>query len=167
MGYSETICQLCGVSFAIARIRSAHEPFNSAWTYYGSDFVSTGDNICEGTSGCQALPRQEGDGDLEHVAGAGCYSGRGYCGYRISVEEMIGCRAIQCLLKKEKDWKPEQDDQDFELQSDYFLTGIGDGSPDEAPADNLKPVRHGVTEVWVFNAFDEPFVSPLVHKLLN
>lgn len=89
MGYAETICQLI-VSFSIARICSAHEPFNPVRTYYGSDFVSTGNSICEGAPGCQALPRQEGDGDLELVAGTGWYAGQGYCGHRISMEEMSG-----------------------------------------------------------------------------
>lgn len=36
MGYYETYCQLCGVSFAIARHRRADEPPSAAWDYTGS-----------------------------------------------------------------------------------------------------------------------------------
>jgi hypothetical protein len=66
---------------------------------------------------------------------------------------MKGCRAIQCLLQKGADWQPEPDDQDFELDSKVFLTGIGDGSPDFEPLVTL-PVRHGIDETWVSNTLD-------------
>lgn len=97
----------------------------------------------------------------EHVACPGCYATGGYCGYRLSVEEMSGCRSLQALLKKDEDedWQVEADDQDFERTSNYFLTGISDGSPDESPAMDLKPLRHGVEEVWVFSISEDFFVS--------
>lgn len=158
MGYSEAVCQLCGVSFSIARIRTIHEPLDAGWATYGGDGFVEADSMCEGTSGCQSVKR-DGQNEAEHVAGPGCSSGSGYSGHRISVEEMSGCRALQCLLKKDEDWEEEGDDQDYEREGMYFLTGLGDGSPDEAPAEDLKPVRHGVDEVWVYNCIDEPFVS--------
>jgi hypothetical protein len=55
---------------------------------------------------------------------------------------MKGCRDVQCLLLKNLDWKPEPDDQPFELDSKVFLTGTGNGSPDLAPVENLSPIRH-------------------------
>ena len=116
--------------------------------------------MCEATSGCRSFQREEGE-DEEHVAGPGCYSGQGYCGYRLSLEEMSGCRALQCMIKKGEDWEVESDDQEFEKASNYFLTGVSDGSPDEALAMDLKPVRHGVEEVWVSNITYDSFVSPL------
>jgi hypothetical protein len=64
---------------------------------------------------------------------------------------MKGCRALQCLVLKEEGWEPEDDDQDFELEEKHFLTGVEDGWPDEAPLENLKPVRHGVEEAWCNN----------------
>jgi hypothetical protein len=64
---------------------------------------------------------------------------------------MKGCRARQCLLMKGIDWKLEEGDQNFELESNYFLTVVGDGSPDEGPYDNLTPTRHGVREIWPSN----------------
>ena len=162
MGYYETVCQLCGVSFAIARLRRADEPREAAWCYYGSEYVEAdGDfdqsnELCGENSGCTELVPEEldGEGDLgEHLSGPGCTSRQGYSGQRISLDEMKGCRAVQCILKKGKDWLPEPDDQDFELESDYFLTGVGDGSPDEAPLRDIKPERHGVGEVMIDNLY--------------
>jgi hypothetical protein len=109
-------------------------------------------------SGCQAVERisDEGGGEVkqEHVAGPGCSSGQGYNGYMISVEEMKGCRVVQCLAEKDEDWKPEEDDEEFEIESNYFLTGLGEGSPDEAPLDNISPPRHGVSDILINNLSD-------------
>ena len=58
---------------------------------------------------------------------------------------------MQCLAKKEEGWQPENDDQDFELESDYFLTGQGDGSPDDEPLMIIEPVRHGVEYTYISN----------------
>ncbi|KAF4629068.1 hypothetical protein G7Y89_g9085 [Cudoniella acicularis] len=144
MGYSETMCQLCGVSFAIARIRRAGEPEEAAWTYTGSGYVDEVADTCGEFSGCQALERADlengfvGSGE-EHISGPGCICTLGYCGYRISTQEMRGCRAMQCLLKKEDNWETESDDQDLERESGYFLTGLGDGSPNEAPLGDISP----------------------------
>ena len=93
---------------------------------------------------------------MELVAGSGCLSASGYNGWRISLEEMKGCRAVQALVPKDQveNWKPEDDDQDFERESEYFLSGIGDGSPDEAPLGNMKAVRHGLESVMIFNTID-------------
>ena len=153
MGYVETLCQLCGVSFAIARLRRADEPEEAAWSYYGSDFVDVDDQsdvICGEGSGC-TVSDIEGNRAGEHLAGPGCVLGNGYTGHRVSLAEMKGCRAVQCLVKKDADWLPEDDDQDFELEGDYFLSGIGDGSPDEAPLEDIEPVRHGISSILIAN----------------
>lgn len=154
MGYVETLCQLCRVSFAIARIRRKDEPEEAAWDYTGSGHVETvtytqDSDSCGYESGCETL--ESGDREGEHIAGPGCVSTAGYSGHRISVEEMEGCRAVQALLEKGTGWKPEPDDQEFELEGDYFLTGIGDGSPDEAPLEDIKPARHGINEACISN----------------
>ena len=154
MGYFETMCQLCGVSFAIAHLRRADEPEEATWDYTGSDFVNADDEpnkLCGGRSGC-TQPDDGSHRDVEHLAGPGCISESGYTGHRISLAEMKGCRAIQCLLKKDANyWTPESDDQDFEVEGDYFLTGVGDGSPDEAPLDNIQPARHGISHIIIMN----------------
>ncbi len=59
---------------------------------------------------------------------------------------MKGRRALQCLLRQGVDWKLEEANQNFELESNYFLTGVGDGSPDEGPYDNLTPARYSVRQ---------------------
>lgn len=49
-----------------------------------------------------------------------------------------------------------EDDQDWERDEEgkYFLSGCGDGSPDDGPLVDIVPVRHGVTETWSFNTMD-------------
>jgi len=65
-------------------------------------------------------------------------------------------------LKKKPDWQPEEGDNDFELTSEYFLTGISDGSPDEDILRDLKPVRHGIEDVGVSNCWlDDDYVRVL------
>jgi len=105
---------------------------------------------CDKASGCQLVERRGVYGD-EQVAGPGCRLTNGYNGNTISVEEMKGCRAVQCIVKKPKDWKPESDDQDFELESGYFLTGFGEGSPDTEPLEIITPPRHGVMDILISN----------------
>ena len=136
-------------------------PLKAAWDYGGSDFVGEDDDdddvaaSCGESSGCQLLEREEAphgfSREREHVAGPGCISHYGYSGHRISLKEMKGCRGVQCLMKKKSTWEPEPDDQDFELGSDYFLSGVGDGSPDESPLENIEPPRHDIDNVIIQN----------------
>ncbi|KAN0104636.1 hypothetical protein V8E51_010381 [Hyaloscypha variabilis] len=141
MGYFEYVCQMCGSG--------------SAWDYRGAEsFVEWDEDDddgrrCRPSSGCHRNENRQ-----EHVAGPGCVDGRGYSGHRISMEEMKGCRAVQCLLVKKHDWEPEPDDHSFELDSKVFLTGLGDGSPDMSPLTNLSPRRHGIDETWISNTVD-------------
>ncbi len=152
MGYCEIMCQLCGISFAVGRLRRADEPEAAAWDYWGSDYVNTDEEyegLCGEGSGC-TIPDYD-DREGEHLAGPGCVSESGYSGHRISLIEMKGCRAVQCLVKKDANWIPESDDLDFEIEGDYFLTGVSDGSPDEGPLENIEPVRHAVSSININN----------------
>ena len=144
-------CQLCGVSFAIARLRCADEPEEAGWGPAGFDYVEVHDLdeddigtsvLCQAGSGCTVSDRR-GDRAGEHLAGPGCVCLGGYSGHRISLAEMQGCQAFQCLVKKNADWMPEDDDQDFELEGDYFLSGISDTLSDYSARD-IKYIRHGV-----------------------
>lgn len=58
---------------------------------------------------------------------------------------------MQALVKKGEDWEPEDDDEDFEIKSQYFLTGVGDGSPDCLPLENIRPARHGIDSISITN----------------
>ena len=119
------------------------------------------DHHCDESTGC-IFPERE---DItEHIAGPGCTSIRGYNGWRISLEEMEGCRAAQALVPKDhvENWKPEDDDQDFELESE-FLSGIGDGPPIWAPMDNMN-VRHGLRE---FGVLEDRSVGIFMIELLS
>ncbi|KAF7561316.1 hypothetical protein G7046_g2816 [Stylonectria norvegica] len=72
----------------------------------------------------------------KHIAGGpNCRNELGYDGHRISVEQMRGCNTVQCLEPKasadfpEWKWTPEPDDEDFEVDGDYHLTGVSDFMP--------------------------------------
>lgn len=105
--------------------------------------------------------RDEENSDLvwcEHIAGPDCTIVAGYSGYRISLEEMKGCTSFQCLMEKRRDWQPIEDDEGFELESDFFLTGLGIDMPSrDENSPTVLPVRHGADliepEDWHIYAF--------------
>ncbi|KXT02359.1 hypothetical protein AC578_185 [Pseudocercospora eumusae] len=65
MTYSEIICQICGVSFNIARLRSRQEcedGVNAAYSDHSSEqFIDADWYICRGNSGCRAYNSQTGE----------------------------------------------------------------------------------------------------------
>lgn len=87
---------------------------------------------------------------IEHIAGPGCKNDKGYNGLDISAEEMRGCTTFQCLARKDSTWHPEVDDQQFELNGDYFLTGLGGYMPsrDSGYGADIRPPRHGSDEIY-------------------
>ncbi|KAI9836032.1 MAG: hypothetical protein M1819_001643 [Sarea resinae] len=122
------------------------------------------------------MPRVEGRrshfdghkiGHLEHIAGPGCTNTAGYNGHKITFEEMEACLTNQCLVRKGSNWTPDALDQDFELTSDYFLSGLSDYMPsrdDRGP--RVTPARHGMemphaeTYIWErdnADQYDMPF----------
>lgn len=108
---------------------------------------------------------------VEHVAGPDCVSESGYNGNNISVEEMRFCTTLQCVGDRKSDahdsmqnLPPEPDDEDFERESDYFLTGLLDkcGSWEDIDDRSVYPRRHGLTDVNPmsidgFELGDKPF----------
>ena len=151
--YFETYCQICGVSFAIARNKRVDEPHSAAWDYTRSAYtvVDLVNETCGDGTGSRCKILDDGRHGLQHLAGPGCASIDGYSGYRISVEEMEGSRAVQTLAKKGEDWQPEGDDEDFEIESQFFLTGVGDKSPDTGPLQRIRPARHGIFSITIGN----------------
>ena len=135
----EICCQLCGVSFAIAGLRRAHELEAAAWSLFRHDFTSVDDTILK-TGGNPAG---------EHIIGHGYVQGLEYSGNRISLAEMKGCRDAQCLVKKSSDWRAEDDDQSFEVQGNFFLTGVG--KPNGIVLDYIASARHGVDRTLIEN----------------
>lgn len=59
-------------------------------------------------------------------------------------------RVWQCLVRKTDavGWKPAADDEAFECEEDFFLSGLMDGLPDIEMASNINvfPARHGVED---------------------
>lgn len=56
---------------------------------------------------------------------------------------------MQCLMRKVdvRRWKPEEEDQDFELESELFLTSFGHGCSNEEDLDFGDHSRHDVYDV--------------------
>jgi hypothetical protein len=99
MGYTEGFCQLCGISFNIARIRRPEEPESDAWDCYtrpGSFVTVEWGECAECPNGlCQDVLR-EGATEKEHLAGPNCRQEyKGYSGSRIGADEMrVGCAVL-------------------------------------------------------------------------
>jgi hypothetical protein len=84
---------------------------------------------------------------IEHIAGPSCLDERGYNGHAISAAEMKQSTTYQMLAYKPPNWRPEPDDQEWEKDTEYFLTGIGDRFPSRDMAfPNVYPARHGWDE---------------------
>jgi hypothetical protein len=82
--------------------------------------------------------------DFEHIAGPGCRNRAGYSGHKISAEEMRGCQVSQCLIRKSWDFKPLDDDEDFEKEGGFCLSGLSDCMPPRDWSFPLyEPIRHG------------------------
>ena len=91
---------------------------------------------------------------FEHVAGPGCEHPHGYSGFEVTAEQMRGCTTLQCLVRKTPDWKSELDDQEFELSSDYFLSGLSDFMPSrDEGRPKFTPARHGAKYLMPDTAF--------------
>ena len=103
MGYTEGFCQLCGISFNIARIRNPGELESDAWDCYTrpGSFVTVEWGYCaECPDGsCQDVLR-EGATEKEHFAGPDCRQEyKGYSGSRIRADEMrVGCCVLTLLV---------------------------------------------------------------------
>ncbi|KAF4452364.1 hypothetical protein F53441_4773 [Fusarium austroafricanum] len=67
--------------------------------------------------------------DWEHIASPECGQSSAYNGHHISVEAMRGCTTLQCLVRKSENWKPAPDDEQFEIQGHFFLSGLSDHMP--------------------------------------
>jgi hypothetical protein len=91
----------------------------------------------------------------EHIAGPGCKNLHGYKGHEISVEEMRGCQTSQCLVRKPRGWTydPLPDDEDFERNGEFFLSGLSDHMPSRDYASPVvTPERHGCREPHAENS---------------
>ncbi|KAF2748607.1 hypothetical protein M011DRAFT_457351 [Sporormia fimetaria CBS 119925] len=94
----------------------------------------------------------------EHIAGPGCQNEEAYSGHEITAEEMQGCHTVQCLVRKSlnREYTPLPDDEDFEKDGEFFLSGLGDQLPVRKANRHgpyVTPSRHGVTEPWAANVF--------------
>jgi hypothetical protein len=97
-------CQICAVSFDIARYRTRCEPEDNAWRYRApgerENYLDRVENsFCFpkfSKSGCETIfpSPNDGEGMEWHLAGPGCCATGGYNGHRISSLEMKVYRTI-------------------------------------------------------------------------
>lgn len=116
----------------------------------------SGDKICFRTSKpVRKIDWQAHRNTLgEHVAGPFCEDIQSYNGTHISAEEMRTCTTVQCLIEKAgrvRDWLParvsEPDEEEFERESKYFLSGLGDKIGSWEDDAFCSPMRHNVDEL--------------------
>lgn len=82
------------------------------------------------------------------------------------VTMMQGCNQVQCLARKRGGWRPETDDEDFELDAKIcFLTGVSTSPPNEWEVEEFQPVRHGVNGAVICNAFEPVLRLPRTLKV--
>lgn len=58
---------------------------------------------------------------------------------------------MQCLALKDEHFEPEEDDEGFEKDGKYFLTGVSEGTPDEWDTVRFVVARHGMQETLMNN----------------
>lgn len=105
----------------------------------------------------KSYSRHHRDSIWEHIAGPGCVNTNGYHGTRITEEEMQFANTLQCLVRKTQasidagdqdisampEWHPEWDDEPWERESLWFLSGVSDHMPSRDYDDpRVLPPRH-------------------------
>ncbi|KAM0170132.1 hypothetical protein ACHAPC_008177 [Botrytis cinerea] len=152
MAYSENVCQICAVSFNLARCRTKYEPPEAAWGVSTSMYYARGTTTCydlSEESGCEKKARY---GPLtEHIAGPNCVFGGGYSGHRISVAQMKDMRLSRYIIKKPENISEEEDAPDYEKCSDYFITDQSITTQDHWQPGDLPRYRYGVNTFLAMN----------------
>lgn len=88
--------------------------------------------------------------NLEHIPSRTCTDTTAYSGFAISLEEMRGCRTVQCLVHKseaERSWEPNEIHEDWETSEDWFLSGLCDGRSADDDFSEVWPAQRGVSYV--------------------
>ncbi|KAJ0423240.1 hypothetical protein BJY00DRAFT_278914 [Aspergillus carlsbadensis] len=101
------------------------------------------------------LPEGYDAEDLEHIPGPKCGQALAYPGASISLAEMRGCRTAQFLVHKTSamgEWKPDGLNEDWEMNGDWFLSGVCDGMTSrDCGYPTVWPARGGVEDVMADN----------------
>jgi hypothetical protein len=113
------------------------------WAYYKS-------KVPDGPKNPYTRPPGEERPFCEHVAGVDCLHGHGFNGNAISADEMRLCNTAQYIVEKDSrmhhlpEWTPASDDEDFERESRYFLSGLADKPAGLEGDCTTHPERHGL-----------------------
>ncbi|KAF7870596.1 hypothetical protein EAF04_004340 [Stromatinia cepivora] len=151
MDYYENCCQICGVSFNLARYRTKYEAAEAGWGYSNGLYYSGDTSSCLETDEegrCEDIT-VNGVEDV-HIAGLGCIFNGGYSGHRISVEEMKNMRLSRYIIKKPRNTPEEKDAADYEKCSDFFITDQTTTTQNYEPG-NLPRDRYGVDSFFPQN----------------
>ncbi|KAF7958362.1 hypothetical protein EAE96_001911 [Botrytis aclada] len=90
---------------------------------------------------------EQWENKFTHLPGPKCSGSKAYNGHFTTAQEMKGCTTVQCLVYKDNNWSPSPDDEDFELEGDVFLSGLGDYMPSRDSGNVvLTPARHGLDD---------------------
>lgn len=61
-------------------------------------------------------------------------------------------------MRKKRSWTPIEDDENFEIESNFFLTGLGIDMPStDMDYPFVFPARHGVDEISPSNYFEPAY----------
>lgn len=114
-------------------------------------YVNPGDSLETSLWECEKTNRGTGPSGqkfcivgIEHIAGPSCRDELGCNDHAIFAAEIETAKHTKILAYKPPNWKPEQEDQELEEDSECFFTGIGDRFPSrDMTFLNDCPARHG------------------------
>jgi hypothetical protein len=94
---------------------------------------------------------QEESADMiEHIAGVDCCQNNGFNGNDVLAEEMRLCNTAQYIVEangrfhRDIDWTSEPDDEEFERENTYLLSGLADRTGGLEGDCTTYPERHGL-----------------------
>lgn len=175
---TQIACGLCAVPTKLARIRTQSEPPEAAWDT-GTGIPAVEDiDICDAND-CEKVVRacdywNFKDNIDEHIAGPNCTMTLGYNGNAISADEMKYCNTQQFIVRydslsheeSQDRYVEELDDEDFERDGMYHLSGLGSRCGCDKDDCSVYPNRHAVEVVdpHYFGGFsDEGLGEPSFH----
>jgi hypothetical protein len=97
-----------------------------------------------------SLSQEESADMIEHIAGVECCQNNGFNGNDVLAEEMRLCNTAQYIVEangrfhRDIDWTSEPDDEEFERENTYLLSGLADRTDGLEGDCTTYPKRHGL-----------------------
>ncbi|KAF4997562.1 hypothetical protein FGRMN_3767 [Fusarium graminum] len=145
--------------------RLPHGTWHSRRVYYTGDRSSVQRGFFPEADGKPYVP-------TEHIAAPSCRSLLGINGHVLSVQQMKNCRNVRFLIPKPQGWHAEADDEIFEEDSKFYISGESNGSTLYVHKNfqswrSFYPPRHELHELrtnWEFvdyGCYDSDMLNPL------